>query len=367
LRTLFVAVTLVAVGIVAWQAHAYMSIPTREAEAEQLLLARMVPMPEFSGVYDESGKPIPVGISGTSFIRRDYSKSRSLTPFASDTEVEGPIPNARCWTYAQRRPITGIQVYKADYTDLEARIFERFSHLAYITIDGRNSKLTEAQVTRLLGLPTLKTLRLHSVPLSQEQLAIIGQSPRLEEVCLISMNLDDLDLSPLFALPNLKSLDLHSNNLTSLPPLARPANLLSLKLGNNRLTDKFLQSYLPPLTSLKQLQLDNCPVGDDWTLGVEGTISLEDVSVADTRFSDVGLARLARLPAIKNLVLNNSRVTGESVEHLAQMASLRSVWLFQVSFGSQNETKLRHRYEARRQAVMIWYSSRLDPTEQEEL
>jgi hypothetical protein len=142
---------------------------------------------------------------------------------------------------------------------------------------------------------------------------------------LISLDLDNTqvsDLTPLAKLTALQSLRLNSTQVSDLTPLAKLTALEILCLHNTQGSDL---TPLAKLTALETLWLDDTQVSD-LTLLAKLT-ALQSLTLSNTQFSD--FTPLAKLTALQTLWLSNTQVSDLTI--LAKLTALQTLLLFNTN------------------------------------
>jgi hypothetical protein len=181
---------------------------------------------------------------------------------------------------------------------------------------------------------------------TNDDLALVRDLGRVEELSLAGAYVDDEGLQHVAALRRLTWLELTRTRVTG-PGLAhlRDLPLKLLNLDDTAVDDAGLAflERLPDLTflflartrvrgpglvhlaglrALAMLDLDETPIDDDGLRYLVGT-SVIDLSLASTAVSDAGLVHLFRMPRLARVDLSCSRVTAEGSKRLIAMKHIR--------------------------------------------
>jgi hypothetical protein len=298
LRLLFAAVTLVAIGVAGWQSYSYLAQPYREAEAERLIAER-IPA-EVLADRDHYGPFFLHGAIGQDAIRGSSSWLRWKE--GSSTSI------STAWRWADRRPVTGLQITGTDLSDLEPDIFTRFAHLTHVRIQPiQLAKFNDEQLILLCSMPTLRSVRIHSLRIPPAAIERLAQNTEL------------------------RSLDLNSTTLTDQEamPLAKLVNLEMLDLTGTKVSDKGVEYLVRHMPKLRSLCLDQLPgqsqITDRCCEAISELAHLEELSVSHSQITDDGLLSLARSPSLAWLTVNGTRITPVSIDTLCHMMSLKYV------------------------------------------
>lgn len=225
----------------------------------------------------------------------------------------------------------------------DAQKLNDLRHLAFLEKLTLNTGLS-GQLSHISGLSNLKELSVTDTPVSAEELTIIGRLPALTKLTLRGCSLSTtagleagssltyLDLSSnairniaplaglsklqelnlahnalnelnaLSALTALSSLNVSYNNLTTLSPVTGLTKLNKVTAGNNALTEL---AGFEKLTSLKDLDLSTNTISDISPLGA--CTEMEKLNVSGNALSDIGV--LSNMEKLTDLNFSNNKVT----------------------------------------------------------
>jgi len=102
-------------------------------------------------------------------------------------------------------------------------------------------------------------------------------------------------------------------------------------------------SRLTDLSSLEEINLDSCPVGD-WTVShlAEGVVpNLVSLDLADTELSDLGMVHISKFKKLKRLSLFYCNLTNSSLRHLSMLSNLEVLNLDSREIGDSGLWHLR--------------------------
>lgn len=206
------------------------------------------------------------------------------------------------------------------------------------------SGIGDREVEKIGQFPALAALSLQNVSITEEGYRPVANLKRLKEFSLIKAASADGALVALadakeLAKLRIKSTQIRSETWKTLKDRFR--NVLSLDLGETKTDDEAIAwiATLPKLEDLnllrtpitragiqslsakrlKKLNVDDCSGMDDSAVDeIAKMKSLEFLHVGKTKITDVGLAKLARLESLKDLILNDTQVSDEAVRKLQQ-------------------------------------------------
>lgn len=158
----------------------------------------------------------------------------------------------------------------------------------------------EGQLSHLGTYANLTELKIYDTAVTAEELALIGNLPKLE-----NLTLEKCKLSSLNGLENaqkLTYLDLTNNSLLNITPLRGLTNLKELCIKENSLADI---SAISGLTNLQKLDLSRNVIGS--LGGIEGCTALTELDVSSNRITD--LSPVTKLPGLLRLNFAYNKVS----------------------------------------------------------
>lgn len=217
-----------------------------------------------------------------SVLRNCISESLNQEPTAEITE-------------AQMRQITNLSCFAPGISDLSGLETAKFLNSFFVFGDG----------TTHVDLTPLK------------------DSVMLESLTIIGSQIDDL--SPLIALPGIKSIDFAKNDVSDLSPISRLYSLERVKLDSNYLVDL---SDLVGLHRLIELQVADNRIADLTPLSQ--LLNLESLGAGYNQISD--LSPLAPLTKLKQLAVeSNSIRSWDTLQNFSQLET------FEASYTGMSE------------------------------
>ena len=114
--------------------------------------------------------------------------------------------------------------------------------------------------------------------------------------------------------------------LSDLPSL----HVLLLDSDRNAISDRGIE-HLSKLTNLEHLRLRGAAIGDAGLQQIaDSLVSLRILNLPQAKFTDAGLAHLARLPQLEQLRFGSPHVTDGGIAHLKDFPQLKRVHLIDV-------------------------------------
>ncbi len=199
--------------------------------------------------------------------------------------------------------------------------------LTHLELTG--TKVGDAGLEKLAACRSLTYLRLEDTDVSDAGLTHLAKLPQLETLWLgENPEVTDEGLKTVGKLVNLTSLDLMNTKITraGLVQLAGLRKLKSLLLDWTDIEEADL-AYLAPLQSLEELRLYYIK-GRITDAGAEHLARLKSLRTisASTDMTDKGVALLATLPNLEQLLLDGQGVTDACAGDIAKMKSLKKLW-----------------------------------------
>jgi Leucine-rich repeat (LRR) protein/thiol-disulfide isomerase/thioredoxin len=137
-------------------------------------------------------------------------------------------------------------------------------------------------------------------------------------------------------------LELGAGSRTDLSPLRRLEHddLRSLRVRDADIRGDAL-APIAHLTGLEEIDLLNCPIGDEGTQFLAGMTRLRCLGISGCRVGDEGLARLAALAGLERLDLSNGWITEAGLAQVGRMKSLKSLSLYRCDIGDGGLAQLK--------------------------
>ena len=215
-----------------------------------------------------------------------------------------------------------------DGTGVDDRIMPHLVNLREAhTVWLNDARITDAGVRYLLDFPRITSLDLGGTPISEDALLpVLRQHRELDTIGRQETQIGDATLEVLGGIPTLRSLTLHSTQLTGagLHHLGKLPALTSLVLDSNRFGPAGLAG-LSASPSITEVTLISTDVTDEHMAALAAMPALSSVNLSGTAITDEGLRALAASKSITSLVLSDTKITDEGLAHLAAMPALRSL------------------------------------------
>jgi len=216
----------------------------------------------------------------------------------------GPRPDDRCMQHIAA--LTGLKVLELRYTDITGRgikAIEGLESLERLTLPER---IDNAGMVQVAKLKSLKGLYWNENRVTNRGLRHLIELTSLEELALGGDHIGNSGLVHVAKLPHLRYLMLWGKNFTD-DGMVCLQNFPSLKIlhlgGLRNITDAGLEH----LSHISRLEI----ISFYWNENI----------------TDRGMAHLKRLPALRKLKINRSKVTDEGLAHLKEVKSLEYLGL----------------------------------------
>lgn len=199
----------------------------------------------------------------------------------------------------------------------------------------------------------------------QSLMSLLGQTPSIEEVHLLTTGVDDAELAPLKNLSKLRILGCGNSPATgsclqefsNLPSLqmiafggrfeghnlqhfAKFPNLVHVFLGWTKLSDDDLQ-YVPELQKVRHVLLNRTEISGEGLQYLSRWSAIDTLSLSTTKITDAGLTHLPLLTKLKKLDLAENDVGDASVATLSRYPSLQSLNLKKTKFTANGLAQLK--------------------------
>jgi hypothetical protein len=146
---------------------------------------------------------------------------------------------------------------------------------------------------------------------------------RISEISFVTAHRfpTDDDLAGMMCFAEVEKLDLTMIERTELP-----SGFTNRNLGSQAITNRGMVS-IAKLPALRELVLGDANLSDDALEALSGSASLELIALQKSQITDAGLARLATIPTLKEIyVANNEKLTLEGVRDFRQRRPEVHVW-----------------------------------------
>jgi beta-lactamase regulating signal transducer with metallopeptidase domain/Leucine-rich repeat (LRR) protein len=254
----------------------------------------------------------------------------------------GPLPEVRL----DADPKDGTEQAKAtaEIEKLGGKVIvdEKNPAKPVIGVDLTGTKVTDAGLEHLKGLPKLQSLKLYRTKVTDEGLKHLKGLTNLQSLALEETGVTDEGLEHLQGLPKLQSLKLYRTKVTDegLKHLKGLTNLQSLALEESGVTDEGLE-HLQGLPKLQSLKLYRTKVTDEGLKHLKGLPRLRSLDLEECGVTDAGLANLTALTNLRSLKLYRTKVTDRGLEHIKGLTSLRSLDLEECKVTNQGLERIK--------------------------
>ncbi len=164
----------------------------------------------------------------------------------------------------------------------------------------------------------LQHLRVHDVPITENNLKTIAKMSGLTSLDLSFTDLNDSTIKHIAGMKSLKRLDLSSTLVRGLTfnQLKGLKNLTGLDLANTRTHDFAINTIVECCPNLERLNLAGTRITDQAILKLQHLKRLQKLKIAGTNITDKYIDKLMALKDLQKLSMSNTRVTPEKLRQL---------------------------------------------------
>ncbi len=164
----------------------------------------------------------------------------------------------------------------------------------------------------------LQHLRVHDVPITENNLKTIAKMTGLTSLDLSFTDLNDSAFKYIAGMKNLKRLDLSSTLVRGLTlnQLKRLKNLTALDLANTRTHDFAIATIVECCPNLERLNLAGTRITDQAILKIQNLKHLQKLKIAGTNITDKYIDKLMTLKDLQKLSMSNTRVSQKKLSEL---------------------------------------------------
>lgn len=187
--------------------------------------------------------------------------------------------------------------------------------------------ISDAGIEHLRGLDKLSSIHISQSQISDQSLAVFGTLPALESLSLQGNNFSDDGPRHLVGLSQLKSLWIGSDETEYTDDIAghlsKLTSLEELELQSNQLTDAGM-SQLAPLTNLRSLYIGGSEsaaeggISDESLPVLLAMRELRQLSIQNTRLTDEAAMQLTDLPHLETLMLTVDVIARDAVDSIRE-------------------------------------------------
>ena len=216
--------------------------------------------------------------------------------------------------------------------------------LAAIRFSGESGATTvdDAGMMHLAKLPSLRTVMLDFLWVSEEGLALLTPLRDLTELTLAQTLIGDESLPIVARFTKLRRLRLARTPVTGagLMSLTGLGELRDLDLSECASLDDAAVEPVGQLQSLQRLNLWRVPIGDAGVARLQSLTRLQWLNIDNTLLSDAGLEALTGMERLETLHLGSTAVSNAGVPMLEKLTSLRELFLARTAVDEVGITQL---------------------------
>jgi internalin A len=213
----------------------------------------------------------------------------------------------------QTKCVVGLSAEGERFTDTALRSVGGFENLEQLTLH-RCPKLTGTGFDTPTKWSRLKALALSECPIGDAACAPIGRIESLEEIRLLSTKVTDAGLRELAGLPALEALTLEGASVSGVA-FAAPgwAKLRDIDAPGAPFDDTGMQA-VAGLPALQSLRSDSGKVTDAGLVHMKRATKLTELTVSGAKITDTGLLALKELTGLRELDVSNTAIRGSAFD-----------------------------------------------------
>ena len=182
-----------------------------------------------------------------------------------------------------------------------------------------------ALLDRVLRLPHLESLSLHSRRVDTEQLRLLGTARGLKSLYLSGTDVNDEALRALPRLRRLQYVDFQYTDVgdDTLMALSQLPNLQTVNVAHTKVTGAGVKNFAARESLKCFFAHDNPALGDELLKALASCSGLELIYLYQTNVSDEGMRHLRGHPQLTGVRVSRTLVTDKSLEIFASMPRLK--------------------------------------------
>jgi hypothetical protein len=218
--------------------------------------------------------------------------------------------------YLRSDDLQALSMHKASLTDSQLASIENLTGLRSLNLN--DNPITDRGMLHLKRLRNLEVLELIDLPFTDRGLAVVKNFPGLRKLNLNGTLITDRGLLKLQGLHKLEVLSLVHDKITDkgLAVLKNFPLLTDLDCGDTAITGSGLSWLKKPGNCPIYLDVSKTDFDDHAVASLRNIHAFRALLLNETRFSDVGLARLLKQSAIATIILKRTNVNGSGFASL---------------------------------------------------
>ena len=307
--------------------------PTATSSAKIPTDSNNIEQPRYTARTFNSDIALEVWIQETS--SPETERQIGSTPNATPLE----IPSCWLWGFRISAPVKDWDMLKREINQkdvpymrlinsVDSDMKEVANLVKLLSLDLRNSKITNAGLEHLKSMSQLEELVLMDTPITDAGLEQIKNMTKLQSLNLNNTKITDTSLESLKGLTELKNLYLVNTKISDagMEHIKSMTKLQGLGLHNTKITDTGLE-FLKGLTELTGLDLANTEITDAGLKNLKEMHKLQTLWVSGTNITDKGLEHIQGLITLQTIVLQTPQITDDGIGNLKNMTGLQRLIL----------------------------------------
>jgi len=279
---------------------------------------------------------VPEGVLVILFVsregRRDLSPLARLGPNDLDSVILWQeTRDPKNWSYDRVMPhlahLSGLQcliVCQRLYTRNDIECLQGLKSLLRLELNGK--EFPEGGLALLRGLDSLQAFSC-STRILEAEFDGMAEMPNVEELTLSFFEIHGEAWQNLRRFPKLTHLRLWADSYRphSFSALAEFPSVKRLYIGGEKALSNSELREIGQLTQLEELDLPTVHNTDDAWTSLVPLQSLRELNAKNARVTDEGLAHLKKIRSLETLVLNGDSLTDEGLRHISELPNLKGL------------------------------------------
>ncbi|MCA9094023.1 MAG: hypothetical protein KDA68_11080 [Planctomycetaceae bacterium] len=221
--------------------------------------------------------------------------------------------------------VSTIALEASGVTDEDLAVLKQTPHLKSLGLNG--TKIGDAGAANLANTPELATLTLTKTAVTDATCDVLKDLKELKELQLGQTDISDAGAMKLGDLTNIETLVLSGTKITdeTLKVLAKMPKLKTLSLDGCQLSDEGVAA-LKDSRSLQNLSLERTPVTGSFSSQFAG-VDLRSLSLSDSKCDGISLGDASFKETLEILNVDNCPITDEGIPALASFSGVQTLMM----------------------------------------
>lgn len=237
--------------------------------------------------------------------------------------------------------LVNLDLRGCQLSDKAPAVIARFTDLRALRFNGLNGKtsISDDGLKSLAACKSLKLLALDELTfVGSDGIAALAGLKDLEELYLAATIVDDDSCKLIAGFSKLKKLRLAKNQIrdVGLEALSSLSILEELDLSGDSLITDVGMAHLAKLSALRKLNLWKVQITDVGALMLAPLTKLEWLNLDNTKLSDSGLPLLENMHSLTFLHLGSTQITPAGAPHLFHLTSLNDLKITRTALAAND-------------------------------